>query len=112
MCANRVDGRRGHARLSRERHVRIPDIAAVSFPGRRADGELGVLRLDDALSVEVFADLSPGAGEAGAPPHARGGAADPAAAERRDGETGGALADGSGLVSARWSAEQLATLSA
>src|SRR5205807_3747662 len=81
--AHRVDGGRGYTRLSRERHVRVPDVTAVLFPRGRADGELGVLRLDDALPVEVFADLVPGAREARAPQHDGGRPADPAAERRQ-----------------------------
>ncbi len=79
--AHDVDGRRGHAGLSRERHVRVPDVSAVLLPRRRADRELGVRRLDDALPVEIFADLVPRPGEARTVQHDRGRAAD-AAAER------------------------------
>ncbi len=78
---NRVDRGHGHAGLPGERHVRVPDVAAVSLASRRADGELGVLRLDDAVAVEELADLVPGPGESGAVQHDGRWAAD-AAAER------------------------------
>jgi len=77
--AKEVDGAGGHAGLARQRHVRVPDIGAVLLPRRRADGELGVRRLDDAVPVQIFADLVPGPGEPRAVQHDRGGPADPAA---------------------------------
>ena len=61
----------------------VPDVAAVPLTGRRAHGELGVRRLDDAFPVQILADLVPGSSQAGAVQDDRGGPADPAAKGRQ-----------------------------
>src|SRR3989454_1873870 len=61
----------------------VPDVAAVLLTSRRADGQLGVLRLDDALPVEILADLVPGPRQAGAVQDDGGRAADPAPKRRQ-----------------------------
>src|SRR5438093_11890487 len=57
--ADRVDGLRGDAGLPTLRHMGVPDVAAVLRSSRRADGQLGVLRLHHALPVEIPAHLVP-----------------------------------------------------
>src|SRR5439155_24127143 len=81
--ADPVDSLAGHAGLPGQRHVGVPDVAAILPTGRRADGKLGVSRFDDALPMEVLADLVPGPGQARAVQHDRGGAADPAPESRQ-----------------------------
>src|SRR2546425_901258 len=81
--ADRIDGFRGDAGLPSLRHMSVPDVAAVLLTSRRADGQLGVLRLDDALPVEILADLVPGPRQAGAVQDDGGRAADPAPERRQ-----------------------------
>src|SRR2546427_9603034 len=84
--ADRVDGFRGDAGLPSLRHMGVPDVAAVLLTSRRADGQLGMLRLDDALPVEILADLVPGPRQAGAVQDNGGRAADTAPKRRQLGE--------------------------
>src|SRR3989475_4572485 len=81
--ADRVDGFRGDAGLPSLRHMGVPDVAAVLLTSRRADGQLGMLRLDDALPVEILADLVPGPRQARAVQDDGGRAADTAPKRRQ-----------------------------
>src|SRR4029450_9030290 len=83
-AGRRSAGRRGWGGWGpAQRHVAVPDVAPVPLAGRRTPRDLRVLRLDDALPVQILADLVPGSGEAGAVQDHRRGPADPAAKRRQ-----------------------------